>query len=516
MSNQKKDPTFQLIKTLSKAEKRNFQLYAKRSQSSSSQKFVQLFHAMEKMSDYNEELILDKVKTISKGQLSNQKANLYKVLLASIRNLHKNNSDIQVRENIDYARLLYNKGLYLQSLKILDKTKTLAKRSFFTTLHLEVVEFEKEIEARYITRSIENRAQNLSDESIALVDEIKASQELSNFSLSMYDKYLKEGFVKNADDYLKIHEFFIAHLPKYDFQKLDFFSRLYYHQSHVWYYLIVQDFRMCFRYAQKWVDLFQDSPHMIDIDPDLYLKGLNNLSNALHHVGIEHYPRFKDTLDKIEEFTIAKAGKLNENSELLAFLYLESSRINNFYMTGEFSKGVEMIPYWEEKMDAFSDRLDSHLILVFYYKFASLYFGAGMHKEAIRYLNRIIHFGDRKLREDIQVYSRFLLLISYYEEGNDDLLEYQIKSTYRYMAKLRDVGEVHTEVFKFLRKTPGITQKDLKIEFQKLLDKLLNIRSHPYEKRPFLYLDFISWLESKIESIPVERVIRDKFLKKRN
>jgi len=512
MANSKKDSTFQLIKTLSKAEKRNFRLYAKHRHSSGDLKFVQLFDAMDKINMYNEEIILKKVISISKGQLSNQKAHLYKILLSSLRHLHKNNSDIQVRENIDYARLLYNKGLYMQSLKILEKTKVLAKKSYFTTLHLEVVEFEKEIESRYITRSIEKRAENLKRESCNLISEITSSNQLSNFALSLYDKYLKEGFVKNEADYNRMCDFFTENLPIYKYSELDFSSRLFLYQSHVWYYLITQDFKMCYKYAQKWVDIFESSPNMIDLDPDMYLKGIHNLLNALHHVGVEHHNRFDVALKKMEAFNEKRKGNLNENSELLSFLYLESNRINNFYMTGEFSKGTEMIPYWEDRMVYFKDKLDSHRILVFYYKFASLFFGAGKNKEAIRYLNMIKNFGDQKLREDIHTYSRMLTLISHFELGNDDLLEYQIKSVYRYLAKTKDLGEVHKEIFYFLKKTPGFTKKDMKIEFEKLLEKLKVIRNHPYDKRPFLYLDLISWLESKIEGIPVEQVIKEKFL----
>ncbi|MCK5906782.1 MAG: hypothetical protein KAG37_04285, partial [Flavobacteriales bacterium] len=249
MANSKKDSTFQLIKTLTKAEKRNFRLYAKLRHASGDLKFVQLFDAMDKLNDYDEEQLLKKVPVISKSQLSNQKAHLYKALLSSLRNLNKNNPDIQVRENIDYARLLYNKGLYMQSLKILDKTKVLATKSYFTTLHLEVVEFEKEIESRYITRSIGKRAENLSTESCGLISEITSSNQLSNFALSLYDKYLKEGFVKSESDYDRMHDFFIENLPKFKFENLDFFSRLYLYQSHVWYHLIIQDFKMCFKYA---------------------------------------------------------------------------------------------------------------------------------------------------------------------------------------------------------------------------------------------------------------------------
>ena len=73
------------------------------------------------------------------------------------------------------------------------------------------------------------------------------------------------------------------------------------------------------------------------------------------------------------------------------------------------------------------------------------------------------------------------------------------------------MGEVHKEILQFLRATPIMTKRDTKIEFEKLLAKLKVIRNHPYDKRPFLYLDIISWLESRIEGVTVEVIIRDKF-----
>jgi hypothetical protein len=52
---------------------------------------------------------------------------LYKQVLVSIRlNIPSQNIRYQIREQIDFAAILYNKGLYKQSLKILDKTKIIA------------------------------------------------------------------------------------------------------------------------------------------------------------------------------------------------------------------------------------------------------------------------------------------------------------------------------------------------------------------------------------------------------
>ena len=106
-------------------------------------------------------------------------------------------------------------------------------------------------------------------------------------------------------------------------------------------------------------------------------------------------------------------------------------------------------------------------------------------------------------------------LVAHFELGNDMLVEYQVKSVYRFLSKMEDMQKVQQEIIKFLRKLPRIHENDLKSEFILLRDNLDRLRSDPYERRPFLYLDIISWLESKIENKPVQTVIREKFLKKR-
>ena len=124
MSNRFSDPLFQLVHSLEKAEKRNFKLYIKRSSAKEDLKIIRLFDALDKISEYDEPLLLKKLEGIEKPQLSNLKTHLYKQLLASLRLLKSSdNLDLQLHEQLDYSRILYNKGLYLQSLKILDRVK---------------------------------------------------------------------------------------------------------------------------------------------------------------------------------------------------------------------------------------------------------------------------------------------------------------------------------------------------------------------------------------------------------
>jgi asparagine synthetase B (glutamine-hydrolysing) len=119
------------------------------------------------------------------------------------------------------------------------------------------------------------------------------------------------------------------------------------------------------------------------------------------------------------------------------------------------------------------------------------------------------------LRTDLQCYSRLLHLIAHYELGNYDLLEFLIKSVYRFMAKMESLSLVEEEIFRFLRRSFRVTTQGLRPEFEKLLEKLKKQERNQFETRAFVYLDVISWLESKISNVPVQTVIRKKFLERR-
>jgi len=180
-------------------------------------------------------------------------------------------------------------------------------------------------------------------------------------------------------------------------------------------------------------------------------------------------------------------------------------------MHGTFEAGLTLVPYIKEKLKEYVLYLDRHRVLVFYYKIASLYFGSGDYENTIIFLNKIINW-KVDLRDDLQCYARLLHLIAHYELGNFQLLEYLVRSVYRYMAKMENLGSVEEEIFSFLRKSFKITAKELKPEFQNLLERLKQLRNNPFATRAFAYLDFISWLESKIENKPVAEVIRLKYL----
>jgi len=509
MTKEQKDNLFVLVKSLSKSEKRQFKLYVGRLGVNEDSKFLLLFNVLDKMLVYDEQVILKKG-IVKKQQLSNLKAHLYKQILISLRlnPLHQN-IRVQIREQLDFATILYHKGLYKQSLKILDKAKTLALNYEEKNIAYEILELEKIIESQYITRSISNRADELTIQAKELNAHNILASKLSNLSLQLYGLFLKTGYVKNDEEYKKVTDYFNARLPKYDIKDLGFREKLWLYQSYLWYSFLVQDFLACYKYSRKWVDLFYENPEMMKLNPVFFLRGNQYLLEALFF--IRHHKKFKTALSKLEEITQEKWFPKDDNVEGLTFLYLYSNKLNLHFMEGTFKEGLPLVEEVLAGIKQHKSRIDEHHIMVFYYKIASLYFGIGENKKCIEFLDKIISNKSLSMREDLLCFSRVLNLVAHYEAGLDYNLDALIRSTYKFLIRMEDLYEVQKEMIKFLRNLGDIYPNQLRGEFIKLHEKLKTYEDHPYESRAFLYLDVISWLESKIENKSVDLIIREKF-----
>lgn len=508
MTNDLTDNLFNLIKSLSPSEKRQFSLYVGRIGVNADSKFLSLFKVMAKQKVYNEELILQNT-NISKQQLSNVKGHLYRQLLISLRlNPVHQNVPINIREQMDFAYILYRKGLYKQSLKILDKAKATALQFEEKVMAYEILEWEKIIESQYITRSIHNRAETLIKETEELGGLNMISGQLSNLSLQLYSTFLKMGHARTEEEANSIKKYFKEHLPSYNLKNLGFKEKLWLYKAHLWYGFITQNFLSCYRYSTKWTELFDEYPHLISINPVSYLKGNHYLLETLFLLNQPEL--FEKTLKSLEEKLKDPVIPDDDNTASLAFLYVYSNKLNLRFMKGNFSNGDPLVETIEKKIKKYNTRIDRHHIMIFYYKIASLYFGDANYTRCIEFLKKIINNKNLEMREDLMCFSRILNLVAHYEAGKDYHLEKLIKTTYKFLIRMNDLHEVQKEMIKFLRNLPNVSPLEIKDEFRKLHRTLKQYEDHPYERRAFLYLDILSWLESNIENRPVAEIISEK------
>lgn len=500
------DLLFNLIKSLTKAEKRNFRIYAKRIQSTDTLKFIQLFDLLDKQKSADENAILNNLVGVNKAQLTNLKRHLYKQILISLRLIHiQKNSALQIRELIDYASVLYGKGLYLQSLKLLEKARKLAQKKGYDIIDLELIEFQKIIETRHITRSGVIKNQALVEEADQRISSIVDLIALSNLRLKMHDLYIRHGHIKTEDEYNLINEIFHASLPPVQEQELGFFERIYLYQSYVWYYYILLDFGRCLEFSLRWVELFKKEPYLVNWDADLLMRGYHYLLTSAFN--IKDKVTFSTYLEELEKFRKSNYKRFNTNSKITSFLYVHMGRLNHHFLHGTFDLGIQDIPRTLRRISMYGKRLDSHRILVFYYKIAWMYFCNQQPDKSIKYLNKIITLEAGNLREDIQGYSRLLFIMAHIDLGNYNILEYLVSTVNTFYKKMREKNKVQVTLFNFFKKIAKKPPDTYKLLFRDLAKELKILESDPFEKRAFIYLDAGLWVESKLSGKTISELI---------
>lgn len=503
------DTLFQLVHSMEKAEKRHFKLYIKRSSAKEELKIVQLFDVLDKLPDYDEAQVLLRMKGITKVQLNNLKTHLYKQLLASLRLLKLGESvDLQLSEFLDEARILYNKGLKIQALRILERAKELARSNQKYNTLVQIISLEKKIETLHITRSSTEKTAALAAEALQISGHIDRVTRFSNLALLLYRWYVIYGHSRNDEDEKDIKKYFRENLPPHMEEAQGFYEKLYLYQSYCWYAFIRQDFLMYYRYSQKWINLYEEDPQMIAVETGHYIKGIHNLLNA--HFDLRNFQLFEATLKMFEAFAETPAAKAHDNFRTHTSIYINSAKLNQHLMRGSFKEGLQLIPGIEKKLHEYGLFVDQHRIMVFNYKFASMYFGSGRYDKAIDYLMPIIN-NHSDLRIDLQCYARLMHLMCHYELGNLELMDALSRSVYRFMAKMKNLTGVEEEIFRFLRQSFGSGNPSLKQQLETLLQKIKHLEKNRHETRAFAYLDIISWIEAKVSNRTMGDIIKDKF-----
>jgi tetratricopeptide (TPR) repeat protein len=203
----------------------------------------------------------------------------------------------------------------------------------------------------------------------------------------------------------------------------------------------------------------------------------------------------------------------NDNLKVLSFLYSYNNQLNLYFLEGEFKAGQVIVPEILAHIEQYKNKIDAHHVMLLYYKLGCLYFGCEDYESAIIYLNKIVQNKGLKMREDLLCFARVLNLVAHYEAGYDYHIDTHIRDTYKFLLKMDDLHEVQKSMITFIRKLGDIYPQELKLHFKQLHEELKQYEEDPYERRAFLYLDILSWLESKIENKPIAQIIKAKSLK---
>lgn len=501
MANENKDSLFFLIKAMTKAEKRHFKLFANRTMDGQDHKFVQLFDILDKQTHYHEERALKKLPPdTDKTKLVNLKRHLYAQLLTSLRLVYVDKLiDIEIREQIDFARILYSKGLYMEALRLLERVKGIAVAHNQDILHLEIVEFQKLIESRHITRSrqIERKMDSLLEESVTRSRITQAASAMVNLSIQIHGYYIDHGFAHAPAQVDALRKAWQKMQPEDvgNPYAATFFERSHRHQSFMWFRYIQLDFKGALVHATEWVTLFHLNRPMQLKDPDLYMRALYYLMVLLYLT--DDASAMKKHLDTLTHYLADDKILLNLNSQHVGFVYLHLSHFNYLFLLADFQAAYALAQATQAQLPDHAHLMDNHRLMLFYYKFAVAAFQCGHFDAALEYLHPILHQGDKLLRKDMDINARLLELLCLYESGDTYRMGYRLVSFGRSVVKSHEATPLQLETRKMLRGLCNLPPGEARPFLQQQLAAFRAQQTAPREQLFLKYLDVVGWMERR-------------------
>lgn len=504
----KSESLFLLIQSLSKSEKRSFKLYVGRNQDAKDSQYIKLFDFLDRAAEADDLVLKEKLGGLSNAAYSNLKKHLFEQLMIVLRLLSKEKKDnFKIREYIDFSYILYGKGLHWQALEVLEKAKRLSQKHYNDFSLLTIIELEKLIQSRHITRTKSDSIDELIDQSEVLSSRVKDRIILSNIRLKLHKQYVEKGHIESREKEIELMESFSLNMKKIDESKLEGIEEIYYYQSYVWFYYILDQFEECMKWSIKWVDAFKQSEELQRRDVDLYMRGYHYVLTSAFNV--KDVPVYEKYLIELEQYRQDNYSKLNPNSQIVSFQYVHNGRMNLHFLKGTFDEGIKGISSTIKRVKRYAKKLDYHKVMVIYYKVAWMYIGAGVPEKSLSYLDFIIDLTDKSLREDIQCYARIMKLMALYDMEEYNLIIKHGKGFQKFYDKLKNPNRVQQTILQMLKQlasVPILSQKDiLKVNYE----ELKRLRENNFEKRAFIYLDILPWIASKINRKSIgESVIR--------
>jgi hypothetical protein len=466
-------------------------------------KFVVLFDLLDKQTEYNDAALLKKLPgATNKSKLANLKRHLYKQLLTSLRLTYINRLiDIEIREQLDFARILYSKGLYMESLRILERTKAIATKHNQDILHLELIEFQKMIEARHITRSrqVEKKMERLLEESTLRSRITQTASEMVNLSIQIHGYYIVHGFARTDAEKKALDRAWRNMQPEHFNNRFadTFFEKTNRYQSYLWYRYIKLDLKGALSHALEWVTLFKFSKSMQLKDPDLYFRAIYYL--LVFFYLLDHIADYEKYLLEMEAYLAEYHDLLNPNSQHVSFVYWGLARFNFCFLKKDYEAAYKFIATIQEELPTHQDMIDDHRLMLFYYKFAVAAFCFGKYEEALSHLHPILYQTDRLLRKEMEINARLLELLCLFETKAFDRMSYRLISLGRSISKSKIATPLQLLTHKLLRSLLQLYPEDYQSFLQEKISHFSASSEAPEERMFLKYLNVLEWMEHKIQ-----------------
>lgn len=491
---------FNLIESLTKSEKRFFKLNS--SLQSGEKNYIKIFDFIEKQKKYDEEELKQAFKNETFIEhLPSEKNHLYKLILKSLRAFYSDQTiSAQLKQEIKNIEVLHKKALYKECSKFVLRAKKIAKRYEKFYYWYELISWERVLlEEAYEEGVFSVDINALIDEEAEVIEKLRNLAEYQILYSKINFIFKSGGFSRNDEERKVVEEIADYHLIKGKNTAISVRA------TSICYYIK----GLCAASIRDYDDAvvnFRKAKKVMDKNPDIkldlqgrYISTLNFLLNC--YIDKNDFLNAQRFLDEIKDLPNQK-GYDSIDSKMKIFSSIGIGEIQLYNRRGDFKKSNELFENLEIQLESNKKKLTKEKILLFNYSKAYMQFGIGEYKPALKTLNLVLNDNEKKLRQDVYSFARIFNLIIHYELENFDFVEYEVKSTSRFLTKHEKDYQIEKVFIKFIKKLAkeefASNKKEIFLSFYEEINELMN---EAQEQVILEYFNISAWVNSKIKRI---------------
>ena len=478
------DSLHTLIKRLTRTEKSYFKKYTSRGRQEAT-KYEVLFDAVASLEHYDEARVIKKMKGKTTRYLAADKNYLFhQVLEAVLAGGSRSTSLDQWRETFRKCQLLANMDMYVEAIRLLRKVMLAAEEMDAFTLWTEAVDLEIRITV-FLPPDKQRSLDLLFEEKKKVIEAMRLTDEVRSTQVKLITYYLKHGIPRTAKAKKYYHDLSKQVKKVYDNPKvtLPASARIYAENTLSYYYHIIGESEQSRQHLGGVLEAIESSPSVMEYFMNLYISTLTNYCLIL-----VYQDRFEEAAVAQKKFEAIETN--NPKEAAAAFICKYNVYFQFHYRAGNHEEGYAILQQFASEEAAVGDKPINVTTFLYYYCFRAAFMVQDF-RLALRWLNRILHGGEKTDRSETYVIARLSEIMVHFELEHFELVESLVQSAQKSIdqdGKLLPLEQVLLRFF-----ADALDPAHPKAIWSLLVDALGEIQPLIEKHQVRNHFDFVAW-----------------------
>jgi hypothetical protein len=482
----------ELIRSLTRSEKRYFSLYAQRHVIGKRNKYLELFNCIEKQKVYDEA----KVRLLFSAQptrsnLASEKAYLKTLILRSLKQFHQqNNIHSVLYDKLVQIEILYEKGLFKLGYELIRESIKLTEKHEKYLIHATLLNWK----IRYDIQL--NKLMTVAKDSQMAKAQVSLFLDSLGNRKVFYSLFLLSSKSKRSQSAAELNLAMRRLKVQLKGGEPQTSMGAYYHYALQSYMAFLRNnTRNMVANLEKGLNVFKGNVVFCQEEPTLYLKLASNFIFSL--IIAAQLKKAELELEQFQE--TASKLKLGNQQEAMAFTFYTDNKLLVLLKQSRYPEALDMARRIEKSLPVYERFQEPVRKMDTYVSLATAYFFTKNYKVTNKFLSRIMRTrSDKDQHASALAFAMVFQLITMIDSGDTLLFSNKLIAAKKYLSGLVQVEWLvqFCDYLKFLespnpRRSTILQQNKMKVKLiaGARYDEVIKVYMH--------YFDFVQWLKER-------------------